>query len=413
MVLLFILLVLSVIIVSGIVSGSEASILSISYARTKELVTNSIKGSKERLRAENLLKIKEDLQKYITTIVVLNNIVNIIGSIYIGILASQIFGTVYVGIVSAALTFLIIMFSEIIPNVYGDKYCKVIAPRISGFLIILTKIFYPINVILNRLTRIFVKESLDTKRVSEGIIKELAILGKQEGSINTYESELIENVFDMNDIEVYDIMVPKNKVIIVDISITYDKLVTTIRKTGFTRFPVGKAGEIIGVINAKDLFKFSGKEKSFSIDKILRKIEYAPESMKLSTLEQKLRRNRTHMAVIVNEHGDFTGVVTLEDIFEELLGEIEDEFDPEEDIKIKKLSLKKYLVDASYDIEELEEKFSLDLELAGDFTTVNGYLTNKLGRIPKKSESISFKGGVMKVVEGNNSKVLRVEIQLK
>lgn len=400
-----------VIISSAIVSCSEAAILSLNYAKAKEIESNA-KTRKEKKAAHKLLHVKEDLQKYISSIVVLNNIINIIGSMYVGYLAAKMFGEFYLGIVSGILTFLIILFSEIIPKIIGEKHSSKIALKVTGPLIIITYILKPVVLTLNYLTRIFVKDTGYRTKVSEGEIREMALLGKQEGSINMYESELIENVFDMNDIEVYDIMVPRTKIVRFKDTDSYLTIISAAKKTGFTRFPVTKDGEIVGLINIKDLFKFHGKENQFSIDKILRPIEYAPESMKLSTLEQKLRRNRTHMAVIVNEHGDFTGIVTLEDIFEELLGDIEDEFDQGDGEVFKKIANGHFIIDGSYDISELEEKLFLDLEIGGDYTTVNGYITAKLGRIPKLKEELKIKHGVFIVNKVNNKQILEVELKL-
>lgn len=409
-ILFLLILVFLVITLSGLISGSEAAILSIHYPKIKEMITitNSKKKTK---RLESLLEIKDNLQKYITTLVVLNNIVNIVGSIYIGAMAAKLFGEFYLGVVSGVLTFLIIVFSEIIPKVYGEKYSDKIAPKISSPIIFLTSIFYPLIFLLNKITEIFIKNS-GKNHVSEGVIKEMALLGRQEGTIDTYESDLIENVFEMDDIEVYDIMVPAKKVVSIDINTKFGEIVSIARKTGYTRFPITKNGSIVGSINVKDLFRFYGKEKTLNIEKILRTIEYAPESMKILTLDKRLRRKRKHMAVVVNEHGDFIGIVTLEDIIEELVGEIEDEFDAK-DTDIKKIKESVYEVDASCEIEKIEEKFKLDLGIDEDYTTVNGFIITKLGRIPNAQEIISFKGGTLKIIKANDKQVLTVELSIK
>lgn len=409
---LLIILVICVIVFSGLVSGSEAAILSISYPKVKELLSESKKKEKKRL--EILIYIKDNLQSFITTLVVLNNIINIVGSIYVGYVASQIFGDIYLGVISAALTFAIIIFSEIIPKVYGERYSEKISPRISYPLLFVYKTLYPLIFVLNRITKLFIRGESTENHVSEGIIREMALLGKQEGSINQYESELIENVFEMDDIEVYDIMVPKNKVAIINLKTTFQELLSLAKDTGFTRFPVlNEKDDIIGLVNVKDLFRFYDNEKNFSVTKILRPIEFAPEAMKISTLEMKLRRNKTHMAVIVNEHGDFTGIATLEDIFEELLGDIEDEFDDEDEIMMKQIDNRKYSIDGSYDIEELNDELDLSLELEDNYSTLNGFIVDKLGRIPKLNEVIAFKTCSFKVTQANKRQILRVELLLK
>ncbi len=404
----FILLVLLVIISSGIVSGSEAALLSVSYTKSKEILNNA-KSNRKKKKALSLLTVKENIQKYITTIVVLNNIINIVGSIYVGVLASKIFGEIFLGVVSGILTFLIIMFSEIIPKVYGEKHSEMISLKVASPLIFITKLFTPINFTLNKITNFFVKEKNNANYVSEGEIMEMAALGKQEGSINTYESEVIENVFKMNDIEAYDIMIPKNKVSMLDINDSFEDIVKASQKTGFTRFPVSKDHEIIGLINIKDLFKFHGKEDKFSVAKILRPITYAPEAMKIFTLEEKLKKNRIHMAVIVNEHGDFTGIVTLEDIIEELLGEIEDEFDDEDETGIKKINENKFEIKGDIEIDVLNHKLDLELDENQDYTTLNGFLISQLDKLPRVNDGVKIPQGKFRVTKASRKRVLTVE----
>lgn len=408
---LFFALVISVIVLSGIVSGSEAAILSINYTKIKEILNNT-KKSKIKNKAESLLFVKDNIQKYITTIVVLNNLINIIGSIYVGFLASKLFGELYLGLVSGVLTFMIIIFSEIIPKIYGEKHNKNIALFIAKPLIILTSILYPIVYIFQKIIGFLVKNDKEENRVSEGEIKEMAILGKLEGSINAYESRVIKNVFEMNDTEVYDIMVPKNEVITIEKDTPYDEIVKIVSKTGFTRFPVTDKGEILGIINAKDLFKYISNKDKFLIEKITRPVIYAPEAMKIFTLEQNLKKNRIHMAVVVNEHGDFTGIVTLEDVIEEVLGDMIDEFDNEEP-EIIKLADNKFIVKGDYDIWELNEKFNLELNLKEDYTTLNGFLISKLGIIPKVNDKVKTDFGSFRVIKATKKKVLDVEMFLK
>jgi CBS domain containing-hemolysin-like protein len=254
---LLIILISTILILSGLASGSEAALLSVSYAKVKELENSSKKLIK--IKAKQLIKIKDDLQKYISTIVILNNIINIVGSIYVGLIATKVLGETYLGIISGILTFLIIIFSEIIPKIYGEKYSKEISLNIATPLIFIASIFSPILFIINKITTTFVKENHENN-ISEGEIKEMAALGEKEGSVNAYENDVINNVFKMDDIEVYDIMIPKNQVQTIDMTMNFDEIVKLASETGNTRFPVIKEGEIIGLINAKDLFKFYKKK---------------------------------------------------------------------------------------------------------------------------------------------------------
>ncbi len=405
----FAILILAIVIVSAIVSGSEAALLSVSYTKSKEIA----KLDANDARAQALLKIKENLQKYIATIVVINNIVNIVGSIYVGVIAVDIFGELYLGAVSALLTFLIIMFAEIIPKIYGEKHSLGVSLIVSKPLIFFSSLFSPVVYILNTIASFFITKG-DINSISEGEIKEMATLGMQEGSINSYERDVIKNVFKMDNIEAYSIMIPKNETTVLDLFSTMDEIVETTQKTGFTRFPISKNNEIIGMINVKDLFRYYSNEKKFAISKILRPVFYAPETMKIFSLQERLKMEKSHMAAIVNEHGDFTGIVTLEDIIEELVGEIIDEFDKVEENFITKISDTIYHIQANIDIETLNAEFDLNIDQSlEDFTNLNGFLSSYFGKIPKVNDKIKNPEYVLRVIKANRKKVLEVELLFK
>ncbi|MCA9495695.1 MAG: HlyC/CorC family transporter [Nanoarchaeota archaeon] len=410
----FVIFVILIIILSGIVSGSEAAILSISYTKAKELARNFQSNLGEKnINSIKLLRIKEDLQRYISTIVILNNIINVVGSVYVGVLANKIFGEFYLGIVSAILTFLIIMFSELIPKIYGEKHSETIALFVAGPLIFLTKLFTPLIYLLNSISAFFVRGKV-SKKVSEGEIREMANLGYEEGSINTYENRVIKNVFRMNDIEVFEIMIPKNRVTVIDSKSNFDEIVKIVEKTGYTRFPISEGGEIVGLINAKDLFKYNHIKSKFKIFKILRPIIFAPEVMKIKTLEEKLRKERIHLAVIVNEFGDFTGIASLEDIIEELLGDIEDEFDKNKEASIQKISNGKYHILGRCQIDLINTVLDLNISDKDDYTTLNGFLISKLDRIPKVNDKLKIpQKGEFRVINSSIKKVLKVEYIVK
>ena len=405
----FIAFIVAIIVTSAIISGSEAALLSVSYTKAKETANEQDADS----RAKSLLKIKEDLQKYIATIVVLNNIINIVGSIYVGVIAVQIFGQAYLGVVSALLTFLIIMFAEIIPKIYGEKHSLGISLFVSNPLIFLATLLSPIIYILNAISSVFISKG-ELASISEGEIKEMATLGMEEGSINSYERDVIKNVFKMDNIEAYSIMIPKNETTVLNLHSTIDEVIETTQNTGFTRFPISVKNEIIGMINVKDLFRYHGKEDKFAISKILRPVFYAPETMKIFSLQERLKVEKSHMAAIVNEHGDFTGIVTLEDIIEELVGEIVDEFDKVEDNLIHKISDTTYHIQANIDIETLNNDFQLNIDQSlEDFTNLNGYLSTFFGKIPKVNDKIKTPKYTLRVIKANKKKVLEVELLIK
>jgi len=405
---LFIITIVLIIVTSGLVSSSEVALLSISYAKVKDLMNSDNKS--ERIRAKRLLKIKDNLQKHISSIVILNNVINIIGSIYVGYLANELFGEFYLGIVSAILTFLIILFAEIIPKIYGEKYSESLAMSVSKPLLFVTFLLKPLIMFLDIIINIFVKE--ETRQVvSEGEIKELAAMGHQEGSITEYESEMIQNVFKLDEISVYEIMIPKNEVKFIEYDSTYKQIVKIIGDTGFTRFPIRRDNEIVGIINVKDLFKFFDKQKTFTIDKILRRVIYAPENMKLHSLEEMIKKEKTHMAIVINEHGDFTGVVTLEDVIEEVVGDIEDEFDRKEENFIIKFGKNVYHIDTKINIDDLNDELKINIQ-DEENSTLNGFLIEEFGKIPVVNSKIRVDNLVFRVLKISKKRIMRVELKI-
>jgi CBS domain containing-hemolysin-like protein len=407
---LFFFSIIFIILLSALVSSSEVALISCSQAKIKAILKET-KNNKLKSRARNLLVIKTNLQKYISVVVILNNIINIIGSIYVGYLANDLFGEVYLGIVSAVLTFLIIIFAEIIPKIYGEIFSEKLALIVSKPLIWFYLILKPVIFFCDLIVSIFVKEN-NKNIVSEGEIRELAEIGKNEGSISEHESEMIDNIFKLDDVSVYDIMIPKNKVELIDFEFSYEEIVKIIEKTGFTRFPIKRDEKIVGIINVKDLFKFHNKKKSFSIDKIMRKVVYAPENMNLLYLEEMLKKKRTHMAIVINEHGDFTGIVTLEDVIEEVVGDIEDEFDKKSENFIVKYSNNVYHVDTKVGLDDLNDELGIEI-YDEDNSTLNGFLISQIGNIPKINYKFSVDNLFFRVLRCNSKRISMVELKIE
>lgn len=409
--LVFIMLVIFIIVASGLISGSEAAFLSLSYTKAREIAGN-VKSKKDKLRAKRLLIIKENIQEYISSIVILNNLVNIVGSVYVGVLGAKVFGDVYLGLVSGVLTFLIIIFAEIIPKVIGEKNCETISMRIAPFWVRVYSIFKPLIWVINKIVRIFVKVDVE-KQVSQGEIREMANLGKQEGSIKDYESKVISNVFRLEDTEAYEIMVPKSRVVYFELETKYEEIVEKIVETGLTRFPVlDDNDKVVGFVHSKDLFKFQNTSKKFSVSKVLRPIFVVPESMKASTLEKKFKKEKLHLAIVVDEYGDFTGIVTLEDVIEEIIGEIEDEFDPERKSKVVNIGKDKYRVMADCEISHLNERLNLHIPEDDDFSIVNGFLVDKLDKIPEVDDKVHFENLFFTVKKVDDRRAISVELEI-
>lgn len=402
--------VVLIIILSGIMSGSEAALLSLGIARIKEY-GKKYGDSKKRLAKVNVLEsIKQQLQYYISVLVVLNNIINIMGSILVGYLVTQFFGEVFLGAVTAVLTFGIIIFSEVIPKVIGERNSLKVSLLITPYLKFFGFILRPIIYVIEYIVKIVVRNNLN-ENISKGEIREMAIIGTQEGSLDNYEGELIDNIFDLNETYVYDIMVPRLKIVYISLETSFQEIIDLIKKYGYTRFPVEKEQEIIGYVHIKDLFSFVDSKKSFSVKSIMRQLVFVPEVMRVVNVEKKLKSSRQHICGIVNEHGEVIGIVTFEDIVEEIFGEISDEHDLEVENEIVKVKDGTYQIIGDCEIAKLNEELGLNIDEQKEYSTLNGYIIDMLERIPLLKEEISIEGGVIRILSKNKKKVLKVELE--
>lgn len=404
-----------IVILSGIMSGSEAALLSLNVAKIKEY-ERQYKQSREDERIikkiENksnaLLKIKEYLQYYISVLVVLNNIINIGGSVLIGYVVTQFFGEVFLGIVTAILTLAIIVFSEVIPKVIGERYSLKVSLMMSRFIIISGFMLNFFIIIIEKIVSVIVRND-SSENISKGEIREMAILGTQEGSLDNYEGELIDNIFELNETTAYDIMVPRHKIISIKHDASLQDILELVKKYGYTRFPVEKDFEIIGYIHIKDLFNFVDDVKVFSVKKTMRQLVFVPEVMRVVNIEKKLKSSRQHICGIVNEHGEVNGIVTFEDIVEEIFGEIEDEHDVDSEDDIIKVKENVYQISGDCEISKVNELLDLDIDEHDEYSTLNGFIMQTLERMPVIKEEIELKKGVFKILSKNRRKVLKVE----
>ena len=405
-------IIVLIVILSGIISGTEAAVLSLSPAKIKEFSKSNKDSKKIQVKAEMLFSIKEHLQYYISVLVILNNIINIGGSVLIGYVVTQFFGEFFLGIVTALLTLLIIIFSEVIPKIIGERNSLKVSLTMTRFLVVTGSLLRPFVFLIEKVVRLLIKQE-SSENVSKGEIREMAILGTQEGSLDNYEGELIDNIFDLNQTSVYDIMVPRHKIVTVQPSYSFDRIIELVKEHGYTRFPVEQEFEIIGYVHIKDLFGYTNRPKEFKVKDVMRPLVYIPDVMKVVNVEKKLKSSKQHMCAIVNEHGEVSGIVTFEDIVEEIFGDISDEHDIEEEKDIVKISDNIYQIKGDCEIVKMNEELNLDIDEDEDFSTLNGYLLHTLERMPLLKEEIETKEGVFRVLSKDKKRVVKVEFEKK
>lgn len=319
---------------SALFAGIEAALFSVSLSRAKILAEQKRKG------AGSLVAIKENMRRPIAVLVIFTDGFNIVGSMLVGVIASRIFESAGLGIVSAILTFLIIVFGEIIPKSFGENYAEKISLGAAKPLLFLTKIFSPFIWLIEKSTSRFTKK---TKIVSEEEIRILSHLGHLEGSIEEDEKEMIHKVFLLNDLTAKDIMTPRTVIVAFEGEMTLAEAEDRIYSLNHSRVPVyhKNLDSVIGVCHARDLLAALGKgEKNKKISELRKEILFVPETMKADKLLPLFQKQRCHLAIVIDEFGGTSGLVTLEDVLEQLVGEIVDEKDKEVDkrIEAKKLA---------------------------------------------------------------------------
>ena len=348
-----IILALAVVIGSGLFSGIEAALFAVPRSRVLLLSEQKKPG------AEALAYIKNNLQKAIIVIVIANNIINIVGSIYVGVVAANIFGDAKIGIISAVLTLLIIIFGEILPKTIGENYSEQIGLTISRPLIFLITIFTPLVWLISQLTKRF---TTARKIVSEEELHMLSELGHLEGSIEEDERDIIQKVFTLNDMTAHDIMTPRTQMVGFQKDSTLQKLREEIFDLVNTRIPVygEDYDDIVGLCYRRNLLIALAKdEDNRPIESFVQETLYVHEDMRVDDLLQLFLSRREHIAIVKDEFEGTSGLVTLEDVLEQLVGEIVDETDEVVDTR---LEAQREAEESDIVVEESEDRPELDGE---------------------------------------------------
>ena len=326
-----IIVVLVVLAASAICSGTEAALFSTPMIKVRQLAEAQVKG------AQSLLEIRENMSRPIAMIVVMNNIANIVGSMVIGGMASEVFGSQWLGIFSGVLTFLVIIFSEIIPKTVGEKHSQTISLRVAKPVLILTKLMVPIIWLIETLTNPFTKGSQPEFSTNEREIRYLARIGDEEGVIEHDEYEMIQGVFKLNDVTAKDLMTPRLKLTCLRADLSLDEAKDGILESQHSRIVVtGESrDDVKGVALRSELLAalVQGRGQEYVRDHIFQPLRVS-EDIKADDLLPKFQSKRKHLAIVHGEFGGVSGVVTLEDVIEELTGEIMDETDVDEDMRL-------------------------------------------------------------------------------
>ncbi|WP_138263182.1 HlyC/CorC family transporter [[Clostridium] hylemonae] len=382
---------------SAFFSSAETSLTTANKIRIRSLAED---GSK---RAKTLLKITDNSGKMLSAILIGNNIVNLSAASLTTSLAYS-FGGSMVAIASGILTVLILLFGEITPKtmatIHAEKMALIYAPIISMFMKIMTPVIFLINGLsMGVLLLLRVDPNAKNDIMTETELRTIVDVSHEDGVIESDEREMIYNVFDLGDAKAKDVMVPRVHVTFADVESTYEELLEIFREDKFTRLPVFEetTDNVIGTINMKDLLLYDNT-KEFHIRDILREAYFTYEYKNISELLVEMRQASFNIAIVLDEYGETAGLITLEDILEEIVGEIHDEYDENEEDFIQEIGEREFIVEGSTNLDDLNDRLDLNLE-SEDYDSVGGFIIERLDRLPEAGDTITTEDGIRMVVE--------------
>lgn len=404
------LLVILVILIFGsaFFSASETALTSLSKIRLRNMVDEKIKN------ADKISKLTEEPHKLLSAILIGNNLVNIGASSIATMLAINYFhGSSGVGWATALMTIVILIFGEITPKTLAaqnsEKVSLAVIPLVSAIVFVFTPVVLVMNVITKGLIRLLGGNiGTGTPLITEAELKTMVNVSHEAGVLEIDERRMINNVFDFGDFKAKDIMTPRTDMVAIEDNTTYDEIVAIFKEERFSRLPVFHEGidDIIGILYVKDIIFID--EKNFRLIDYIRETFFTYESKPISELFSEMRSNRIPVAIILDEYGGTSGLVTIEDMVEEIVGEISDEYDEQEtDIEVVKED--EFIVDGSTRLDDLNEMIGCRLE-SEDFDTIGGYVIGVLGSLPDGGEVVETDGMKIVVEEVDKNRIEKIRI---
>lgn len=398
-------------LMSAFFSSAETALVGVSKMKIRSLAED---GNK---RAQVVLKIFSQESKMLSAILIGNNLVNT----FMASIASMIaynFGGYAVSIATFIITFLILVFGEITPKTLATKYSEKLsltyAPIILFLMRVLTPIIWFINLFSDLILRLFgVKGQEKGQAITESELHTIIDVSHEEGVIEAEEREMIKNVFDFTDAKAREIMVPRVHVTAIDKNATYDEIIDTYRADRFTRMPVYEetVDNVIGIINMKDLLLYD-PTKPFKIEEYLRKPYFTVETKSIAELFDEMQKDQYNMTIVLDEYGELSGILTVEDIVEEIVGNVQDEYDTNENDNVRKIGDRTWLVKGYLSLNDLNDILHLDLN-SEEFDSVGGLIIEKLGQLPRLHDRIVLDTGVtLTVAKVDKNRIEEVEVRV-
>ncbi|MBT4824158.1 HlyC/CorC family transporter [Candidatus Woesearchaeota archaeon] len=405
---IFILVVL--LVLSGFFSGAEVALISLTGFKVKHMVKHG------KVASGFIKKLTDNPHRMLSTILIGNNVVNIGASAFATSLALSMFQSYAVAIATGVMTLLVLIFGEITPKSIAvnnnEKFSQLVAPPIWYMSIILTPILFVIEGFTKTFTK-FVGIKAKKEQITEDEIINIVDTAEKQGSIKQIEKKLIKNIFKFDELDAVTIGTPKTDMVMIEEKTPVKDVVKLMLDKGHSRMPVYRKDNdhIVGIIHIKDvIMHMHGKEKATQIKKYMKKPFFVPEVIKVSQLLHQFQQRKGHMAVMVDEHGAISGLITLEDVLEEIVGEILDETD-QTIPNIKKASVKNtWIVKGKAEIPQINKKIKMRIADSEYYDTISGFILHKLGRIPMVGDKLTHNSFKIKIEEKIGQRISKIRI---
>ena len=396
---------------SAFFSSSETALTTVNKIRIRTLAEAGNQS------AVWVMKLGEDQGRMLSAILIGNNVVNLSASSMLTVLATEVFGSRAAGAATGILTLLILIFGEITPKTIATLEAEKNALRFGHIIYVLMVLMTPVIVAVNWMSFGVLKAlNVDPSKrgddMTEDELRTIVEVGHEKGVIESEEKEMINNVFDLGDSVATDIMVPRIDMTFININAGFDELLQVFREERYTRLPVYEetTDNVVGIINIKDMLLIEDREH-FSIADHLRQPLYTFESKKLSELMVEMRQTSNNIVIVLDEYGATAGLITLEDILEEVVGDSREEYDEDEEDELIQLSDGQYLVEGAMKLDDLNHKLNLELT-SEDYDSVGGWVIDRLEHLPAQGEEVEWEGVRLVVEQVEKNRIDKIHIYL-
>lgn len=397
------------IVLSGFFSMSETAFVSLSHLRIRHLIEKKVK------RANLVSNLKDNMHKLIIAILIGNNVVNIAASAIATTIALEFSQSWGVSIATGAMTLLILIFGEVTPKslaiMHSEKICFKIAPFMKFLMILLMPFIFMLDLISKKITK---REELENNNgITEEEVKSIIRMGEEVGSIEKEEKEMIQNIFKFNDIAAVEVMTPRPDVFCLNADKKISDVLEIIIEKKFSRIPVyeNKMENLIGLVHIRTILQsVLDKNLDKKLKDIMLPIHMVPESKKIDDVLEEFQNKKIQLAVVIDEYGGVAGIITVEDLIEEIVGEIYDEKDIKMPI-VRKINKSTAIVRGKARIDEINKQLNIRLKENKSYDTISGMIMDKLERIPKVGDSITIRGHEIIVEKATKKRVIEVKIK--